>query len=139
MEDILSLLRLLASAAVAGGIIYGIYRGLRWRFPRLGKRRAILIVGLGTVVLASVTFSQLRTGGVECVQHENTVILRGERVLNFNQQQTRPVRPVSEEAYARVQQSCAYLIAHCPLESGDETRRSAEGICLKAAAGEPLH
>lgn len=124
---------------MAGGILYGLYRGLRWRFPRLGKRRAILIVSLGSVALASLAFSQLRTGGVECLQHENTVILRGERVLNFRQAETRSARPVSEEAYARVTQSCAYLTAHCPLESGDETRHIAEGICLKAAAGVPLN
>ena len=92
----------------------------------MGKRRAILIVGLGTIALASVLFSLLRTGGVECLQHENTVILRGERVLNIRKDEARPPLPVMPEAYMQVQNSCSYLIAHCPLESGRETRRNAD-------------
>lgn len=139
MDDILNLLRLLVSTTVAAGIIYGLYRGLRWRFPRVGKRRIALIVTLGTIALGSVSFSLLRTGGVECLQHENTVILRGERVLSIRKDEDRPTRPVTEQAYARVQQSCAYLIAHCPLEAGDETRQTAESICLKATAGQSLN
>lgn len=139
MEDLLSLLRLLVTTAVAVGILYGLYRGLRWRFPRLARSRAILIVALGAIALASVAFSLIRTGGVECVQHENTVILRGERVLNFSQQASQTARPVSEEAYARVLQSCAYLAAHCPIDAGDATRGAAEDICRKAATGAPLN
>lgn len=129
MDDLLSLARLIASAAVAGGIIYSLYRGLRWQFPRLGPRRAKLIVGLGTVILASLAFSLLRTGGVECVQHENTVLLRGERIINLRQDTARPPRPMNEQRAARVTESCAYLTNHCPLDPSDETRSGAEEIC----------
>ena len=130
MDDLLSLLRLLASAAVAGGIVYGVYRGLRWRFPRLGPQRAKLIVGLGTVILASTAFSLLRTGGVDCVQHENTVLLRGERIINLRQDEARPARPMTEPRTARVLESCAFIARHCPIDPDDKTRTAAEEICL---------
>ena len=65
MDDVVSLIRLLASGAVAAAIILGLYRGLRWKFPRLGKWRARLIVGLGTVFLASGSASLLTTGGAQ--------------------------------------------------------------------------
>lgn len=135
MADLLSLVRLLASAAVAGSIVYGIYRGLRWRFPRLGPRRAKLIVGLGAIFLASTAFSLLRTGGVECVQHENTVLLRGERIINLRQDDTRPVRPMTEPRTARVLESCAFIANHCPIDPDDKTRTAAEEICLATAPG----
>lgn len=139
MNDLFSLIRLLASAAVAGTIVYGIYRGLRWRFPRLGPRRAKLTVGLGTIFLASLAFSFLRTGGVECVQHENTVLLRGERIINFRQDDTRPVRPMTEQRTARVLESCAYIAMHCPVDLDDETRTAAEEICLATVPTRPTN
>ena len=139
MSDIFNLIRLLATVAVAGGIIYGIYLGIRWRFPRLGKRRAILLVSLGTIFLASLSFSTLRTGGVECIQHENTVLLQGERKLQIRKDVEVSPQPMTEQRYARVVISCEFLEAHCPLDQGDRTRIAAGEICLKAQAGQAIN
>ena len=138
MDDVVSLIRLLASGAVAAAIILGLYRGLRWKFPRLGKWRARLIVGLGTVFLASGSASLLTTGGAQCVQHENIVILRADRVLQIRKQETRAPKPMSPQRYAQVVQSCEFLVAHCPLENADTTRLEAENICVKAFGGQPI-
>ena len=138
MDDVVSLIRLLASGAVAAAIILGLYRGLRWKFPRLGKWRARLIVGLGTVFLASGSASLLTTGGAQCVQHENIVILRADRVLQIRKEETRAPKPMIPQRYAQVVQSCEFLVAHCPLENADATRLEAENICLKAFAGQPI-
>jgi hypothetical protein len=139
MSDVFSLIRLLATLAVAAGIVYGIYLGIRWRFPRLGRRRAILIVSLGTIVLASFAFSTLRIGGVECLQHENIVLLRGERKLQIRKDIEVAPQPMTEQRYARVLDSCQFLEAHCPFDSSDKTRAAARDICLKAQAGHAIH
>lgn len=139
MSDIFSLVRLLASVAVSAGIIYGIYLGIRSHFPRLGKRRAILIVSLGAVFLGSLAFSTLRTGGVECIQHENTIILRGERKLQIRKDVEVSPQPITEKRYARVLQSCLYLQAYCPLDQGDGTRIAARKVCLQAKTGQAMN
>jgi len=130
MDDLLDLTRLIASGFVAGGIIYAIYRGLRWRFPRLGKWRARLVVVLGAVFLASLSHSMLRTGGVGCVQHENTVLLRGERVMNIRERDAMPPTPMTPERSARIRNSCSYLARYCPLDPTDPTRAEAAERCL---------
>lgn len=130
MEDLLALARLTASGVVAGAIIYAIHRGLRWRFPRLGRNRSRLIVAFGAVVLAALAFSLSRTGGVGCVQHENTVLLRGERIVNIRRDDTAPPRPLTAARAARVRESCDYLSRHCPLDPADSTRTAAHDICL---------
>jgi hypothetical protein len=135
MDDLLALGRLTASGVLAAAIIYAGYRGLRWRFPRLGARRSALIVTLGVVVLASFSFTTLRTGGVGCVQHENTVLLRGERIINIRGDETAPPRPPTAERTARVRDSCAYLDRHCPLDTTDSTRTAAREICLATPPG----
>lgn len=138
MADLLSLTRLIAAGCLAAAILYVIYRGLQWRFPRLRPGRARLIVALGAVVLVSLAFSSMRTGGVECIQHENTVLLRGERVINFREDAAPSQRPVTAEKTARVRESCAFIAQHCPLDPDDSTRTAANEICLAVqAADEP--
>lgn len=138
MEIIVPLLRLLVSLAVAAGIIYGLYRGLRWRFPRLGRFRAGLIVGLGSVILVAVATNLLTVSGSQCLAHENTVLLRGERIINLREVDDRPTRPVTDTQYLKVLESCEFLVEHCPLNASDDTRVAAEDICRKAFAGQPL-
>lgn len=136
MADFLSLTRLIASGFVAGAILYAIYRGRRWRFPRLGPRRAKLIVGLGAIFLASLAFSSLRTVGVECIQHKNTVLLRGERIINFREDAAPLQRPMTAEKTARVRDSCAFIAQHCPLDPDDNTRMAAHETCLAVQTGD---
>ena len=139
MADLFALLRLVAAVAVAGAIAYGIYRGLRWRFPRLHARRAALIVTLGVIVLASLSANLLRTGNAECLQHENSVLLFGERVIRIDDDRAaRPAPAIGSEPYLRVAESCRFMALHCPLDAADETRSRADAICLKADAGAPL-
>lgn len=139
MESVLSILRLVVAIAVAGGIVYGLYRGLRWRFPRLGRFRASLIVGLGAVVLVAIALNLLTVSGSQCLAHENTVLLRGERIINLRQTEERINRPVTDTRYLKVLESCEFLVEHCPLTASNETRVAAEEICRKAFAGQPLN
>lgn len=140
MDIALDLLRLTVSLAAAGGILYGIYRGLRWRFPRLGAFRARLIVGLGAVFLFAIAMNQLTTSDAQCLAHENTVLLRGERIINLRETEiARPARSVDSPHYANVLESCAFLIAHCPLDGADKTGVTTAQICEKATAGMPLN
>ncbi len=139
MADALALLRLVAALLVAAGIVYAIYRALRWRFPRLGPRRAGLIVGLGVVILASMSASLLRTGNATCLQHENSVLLHGERVLRVGDERTaRPAPPPGSEQYLRVVESCRLLVDQCPFDKMDDTDIRARATCAKALAGAPL-
>lgn len=140
MDIALDLLRLTLSLAAAIGILYGLYRGLRWRFPRLGAFRARLIVGLGAIFLVAISMKQLTTSDAQCLGHENTVLLRGERVINLRQAETeRPVRGPNAPHYANVLESCAFLIEHCALDGADETGVTTARICEMAAAGVPLN
>ncbi len=140
MDIVIDLLRLSLALAVAIAIIYGLYRGLRWRFPRLGVFRARLIVGLGTIFLIAISMNRLTTSNAQCVAHENTVLLRGERVINFRQAEVeRPARSPDSPQYARALESCAFLIQHCPLDGTDKTGVSTAEICEKAAAGSTLN
>jgi hypothetical protein len=140
MDIALDLVRLALSLAAAAGILYGIYRGLRWRFPRLGAFRARLIVGLGAIFLVAASMNQLTTSGAQCVGHENTVLLRGERIINLRQAEVaRPTRNADSPHYANVLKSCAFLIQHCPLDGADETGVTTARICEMAAAGIPLN
>lgn len=138
MEDLFSLVRLAAAALVAGGIVYAIYRWMRWQFPRMGTFRAWLIVGLGTAAVAASAFSMFGDGAARCLQHENTVLLRGERVINFRQAENRTPADVGSIPYLRVVEACRLLAAQCPLVEADETRRDAHAICARALAGAPL-
>ncbi|MBO6781675.1 MAG: hypothetical protein JJ899_00085 [Alphaproteobacteria bacterium] len=139
MDDALAVVRLLAAVAAAGGVLYGVYRGLRWHFPRLGARRAGLVVALTALVLASVSASVLRTGNAACLQHENTALLYGERVIRIDERQTaRPAPPVGSEPYSRVVEACRFLEQHCALDAAEETDTRARAICVNALAGRPL-
>jgi hypothetical protein len=126
MGDLLSLLRLLAALVAAGAIVYGIYRGLRWRFPRLGASRTRLLVALGTVAVSAAAVSLQGPGPAQCLQHENTVLLRGERAINFREAADRAAGPISPANLPKVREACAFLAAHCPLAGADDTRRAAE-------------
>lgn len=140
MDVALDLLRLMVSLAAAAGILYGLYRGLRWRFPRLGAFRARLIVGLGAIFLVAITLNQLTTSDAQCVGHENTVLLRGERIINLRQAEVaRPTRSVGSPQYDNVLKSCAFLIQHCPLDGADKVGVTTAQICEKAAASLPLN
>ena len=140
MDIALGLLRLAVSLTAAAGIIYGLYRGLRWRFPRLGAFRARLIVGLGAIFLVAISMNQLTTSDAQCLGHENTVLLRGERIINLRQAEVaRPARSADSPHYANVLQSCAFLIEHCPLDGADKTDVTTAQICEMAAAGLPLN
>ena len=140
MDVALDLLRLVGSLAAAIGILYGLYRGLRWRFPKLGAFRARLIIGLGAIFLVAVSMNQLTTSGAQCVGHENTVLLRGERIINLRQAEVaRPSRSLDSPHYANVLNSCDFLIQHCPLDGADKTGVTTAQICEMAAAGLPLN
>lgn len=140
MDTALDILRLALSLAAAAGILYGLYRGLRWKFPRLGAFRARLIIGLGAIFLVAVAMNQLTTSGAQCVAHENTVLLRGERIINLRQAEvTRPARPADSPQYASVLESCAFLIRHCPLDGADKAGVTTARICELAATGLPLN
>jgi len=140
MDIVLDLLRLAVSLAAAAGILYGIYRGLCWQFPRLGAFRARLIVGLGAVFLVAIAMNQLTTSDAQCLAHENTVLLRGERIINLRQAEVaRPTRSADSPHYANVLESCAFLIEHCPLDGTDKTGVTTAQICEKAAAGISLN
>jgi len=140
MDIALDLLRLVVSLAAAAGILYGLYRGLRWRFPRLGAFRARLIIGLGAVFLVAISMNQLTTSGAQCIAHENTVLLRGERIINLRQAEVaRPTRTAGSPQYANVLESCAFLIEHCPLDGTDKTGVTTARICEKAISGAPLN
>ena len=138
MDDLLSFVRLTAAVLVAGGIVYGIYRWLRWQFPRLGNFRASLIVALGTAGVAASAFSLFSGGAAQCLQHENTVLLRGERVINFRQAENPKPVDVGSIPYVRVVEACNFLAAHCPPANADDTRKTADRTCVLALAGEPL-
>ena len=132
----MDLLRLTLSLVVAAAILYGIYRGLRWRFPRLGAFRARLIVGLGAIFLVAISMNQLTTSNAQCLAHENTVLLRGERIINLRQAEVeRPARSLDSPQFARVLESCEFLVQHCPLDGADKTGITTARICEKAAAG----
>ncbi|MEP4378400.1 MAG: hypothetical protein ABJ215_07590 [Alphaproteobacteria bacterium] len=136
MDIALDLLRLTVALAAAAGILYGLYRGLRWRFPRLGAFRARLIIGLGAVILVAISINQLTTSGAQCVAHENTVLLRGERIINLRQAEVeRPARSPDSPQYSNVLESCAFLIRHCPLDGADKAGTTTAQICEDAAAG----
>tara|TARA_R110002110_G_scaffold415612_2_gene651710 strand:+ start:170652 stop:171074 length:423 start_codon:yes stop_codon:yes gene_type:complete len=140
MDIALDLLRLIVSLAAAAGILYGLYRGLRWRFPRLGAFRSRLIVGLGAVFLVAISMNQLTTSDAQCLGHENTVLLRGERIINLRQAEVaRPARSPDSPHYANVLGSCAFLIQHCSLDGADKTGVTTAQICEKAAASLPLN
>ena len=140
MDIALDLLRLTLSLAAAIGILYGLYRGLRWRFPRLGAFRGRLIVGLGAIFLIAISTNQLTTSGAQCLGHENTVLLRGERIINLRQAEVaRPARSADSPHYANVLESCAFLIEHCPLDGADKSGVTTAQICEMAAAGVPLN
>jgi hypothetical protein len=140
MDIALDLLRLTLSLAAAIGILYGLYRGLRWRFPRLGAFRARLIVGLGVIFLVAISINQLTTSGAQCLGHENTVLLRGERIINLRQAEVaRPTRSADSPHYANVLESCAFLIEHCPLDGAGQSGVTTAQICMNAAAGIPLN
>ena len=113
---------------------------LRWRFPRLGAFRARLIVGLGAIFLVAISMNQLTTSESQCVGHENTVLLRGERIINLRQAEVaRPTRSPDSPQYANVLESCAFLIQHCPLDGADKNGVTTGQICEMAAAGIPLN
>ncbi len=136
----MDLLRLTLSLTVAGAILYGLYRGLRWRFPRLGAFRARLIVGLGAIFLVAISMNQLTTSNAKCLGHENTVLLRGERIINLRQAEVeRPARSLDSPQYANVLESCAFLVQHCPLDGADKAGVTTAQICEKALAGIPLN
>ncbi|MEK9831716.1 MAG: hypothetical protein VW453_03895 [Rhodospirillaceae bacterium] len=140
MDGLLAALRLVVAVAAAAAILYGLYRGLRWRFPRLGPFRAKLIVGLGAVFLVAISTSRLTTSDAECLAHENTVLLRGERIVNFRQAESeRPVRSTESPQYANVLESCAFLVRHCPLTGTDKAGVTTAEICRLADAGAPLN
>ena len=139
MSDAFNLIRLLAALTVASGIIYGIYLWIRWRFPRLGKRSAILAVSLGTIFVTSLAFSTFRIGGVECLQHENIVLLRGERKLRIRKDIEVTPRPMTEQRHARVFESCQFLKAYCPRDPGDRSRAAAGDVCLKAQTSDRIN
>lgn len=140
MDSLLDLFRLAIALAAALAILFGLYRGLRWRFPRLGAFRARLIIGLGAVILIAVSTSRLTTSDAECLAHENTVLLRGERIINFRQAEVeRPVRAPGAPQYANVLESCAFLIPHCPLDGVDKGGVTTAEICALATAGAPLN
>ena len=140
MATTLVLLRLAAALIAAAAILFGLYRGLRWRFPRLGAFRARLIIGLGAVFLIAVSMNQLTTSDAQCLGHENTVLLRGERIINLRQTEaTRPARSVDSPQYANVLESCGFLIEHCPLDGADKAGVTTARICEWAAAGAPLN
>ncbi|MDA0784785.1 MAG: hypothetical protein O3B37_00715 [Proteobacteria bacterium] len=140
MDIALDLLRLTVALAAAAGILYGLYRGLRWRFPRLGAFRARLIVGLGAVFIFAIAMNRLTISDAQCLAHENTVLLRGERIINLRQAEiARPARSVDSPHYANVLESCAFLVEHCPLDGADKAGVTTARICEKAAAGMPLN
>ena len=139
MSDAFNLIRLLAALTVASGIIYGIYLWIRWRFPRLGKRSAILAISLGTVFVASLAFSTLRIGGVECLQHENIVLLRGERKLRIRKDIEVTPRPMNEQRHTRVLESCQFLKAYCPRDPSDRSRAAAGDVCRKAQTSDRIN
>ena len=140
MDIALDTLRLVAALGAAGAILYGLYRGLRWRFPRLGAFRARLISALGAVVLVAVATNRLTTSDAQCLAHENTVLLRGERMINLRQADVaRPVRAPDSPQYASVLESCAFLDAHCPLDGIDKAGMTTAEICELAATGAPLN
>lgn len=140
MDIALDILRLTLSLAVAAAILYGIYRGLRWRFPRLGAFRARLIVGLGAIFLTALSMNRLTTSDAQCLAHENTVLLRGERIINLRQAEiARATRSPDSPQYANVLESCAFLVRHCPLDGADKTGITTAQICEKASAGNPLN
>jgi hypothetical protein len=138
VEDLLSLARLLAALLVGGGIIYAIYRWIRWQFPRLGRFRARLVTGLGTAVIAASAISLFGGGAAQCLQHENTVLLRGQRVINFRQAENPKPVEIGSVPYQRVVEACGFLADHCPIAGADDTRRDAAAICENALAGAPL-
>ncbi|MGB0572789.1 MAG: hypothetical protein ACPGQM_12145 [Alphaproteobacteria bacterium] len=140
MDIAMDLLRLTLSLTVAGAILYGLYRGLRRRFPRLGAFRAGLIVGLGAIFLIAISMNQLTTSNAKCLGHENTVLLRGERIINLRQAEVeRPARSLDSPQYDNVLKSCAFLVQHCPLDGTDKAGITTAQICETAAAGSPLN
>ena len=140
MDSLFNLIRLSIAVAAAIAIIIGLYRGLRWRFPRLSTFRARLIIGLGAVVLISISTNRLTTSDAQCLAHENTVLLRGERIINFRQTEIeRPARTINSPQYTNVLESCTFLARYCPLDSAIKTSIRADKLCELAAAGAPLN
>tara|TARA_A100001037_G_scaffold270885_1_gene266052 strand:+ start:51 stop:473 length:423 start_codon:yes stop_codon:yes gene_type:complete len=140
LDSLLDILRLIVALAAATAILYGLYHGLRWRFPRLGPFRTRLIIGLGAVFLMAISTSRLTTSDAECLAHENTVLLRGERVINFRKAEVeRPARAADSPQYANVLKSCAFLTQHCPLDGIDKTGVTTAEICVLASTSAPLN
>ena len=140
MDILFDIVNLIVAVAAAGAILFGIYRGLRWRFPRLSAFRARLIVGLGAVVLLALATNRHTTSDAQCLAHENTVLLRGERVINFRQSEVaRPARAADTPQYSSVLKSCTFLLRYCPLDGFDKAGVTTRKICGQAAAGAPLN